>query len=176
MQLAAPNTHARPTPAHSDSVVVTSADPAAFAAVPGSDPASVIMRRNGLDFMALAGVSSVGWSRSQPGQVTITFADDAFRALGSNVLRDSVEGVRLVLETAANAPALPQLPWWTNSDVMMRNAVRAMNGVIESQTIVEHGFKQALMYVDSQATADRVKPIVKPVLGDWNTWFLVRSS
>ena len=102
------------------------------------------MRRYGQDLMAMPGIAGVKWDRTLPGQVTVTFADDGFRALADNVLRDTVDGARLVLASITSGQPGAELPWWSNSFNQMQNAVRAMPGVVNSSQIMEHGLRDVL--------------------------------
>ena len=136
------------------------------------DPADAFMRRYGQDLMAMPGIAGVKWDRTLPGQVTVTFADDGFRALADNVLRDTVDGARLVLASITSGQPGAELPWWSNSFNQMQNAVRAMPGVVNSSQIMEHGLRDVLFDTANKDVAARLRALVNPQLGDWRVTFL----
>lgn len=135
------------------------------------DPASDLMRRSQRDLMSLQGVASVHWGRDEPGQLTVNFANGSFQQLADNVLRDTVDGVRMVL-TATDPTPPTAADWWVGSPSQMANSVRAMPGVVDSATNIEHGLYEYWMTAASTADVARLKALVNDSFDQWHVvWF-----
>lgn len=135
-----------------------------------------VYRRHSRDLFALPGVQSVGWSRSAPDEIRVRFASDGFRRLGDNVLRDAVEGVRLVLSVDPAAPApVPGGDAWADSPAEMARAVAALPGVADATAHHEHGLRTWIFSTYEAHVAARLKPLVNERLGAYGVQFWARS-
>jgi hypothetical protein len=137
---------------------------------------SALMTRSGADLLALQGIAGVHWGQEAPDQLTLTFANESFRVLADNVLRDAVGGVALVLQVEQPAPGRVRtdapLEWWSNSSSQMTNSVRAMPGVVSSTGIVEHGQRDLMFTTADAAASARLHALVNDRLGNWDVHWL----
>jgi hypothetical protein len=132
----------------------------------GNDLASALLRRSARDFMSLQGIASVSSVATAPDQLVLRFATASFARLADNILRDVVDGVRLVL--TSDTPTPPgQDDWWTGSYNQMFASVRAMPGVLDSSSSVEHGLKEVSFRTSDAATSARLRSIINEDLGGW---------
>lgn len=147
------------------------------AAPPGApiDPNRAVYDRFGSDLMTLPGVTRAGWSKAAPGQVHIVFANDGFRRLADNVLRDVVEGVNLVLQVDPSAPApVPGGDSWADNPGEMAKAVSAMQGIFHTYADREHGiFTYTFSSYDPKVT-ERLKLLVNDRFGRYGVHFWAR--
>jgi hypothetical protein len=128
------------------------------------------MRRSSRDIMSLQGIESVGYNNSSPDQITLRFATSGFARLADLILRDVVEGARLVITSEVDTP--PQDDWWSRSFNQVMASVRAMPGVVDARNWVEHGLKEVqFVTTDAEATA-RLKPLINEDIIGWRvTWW-----
>lgn len=132
-----------------------------------SSPGAMLMRRNGGDLLSLPGVVSVQHLWNVPDVVTVTFADDAFLALGDSVISDAVDGA--TIELRSETPGTPStLPWWSSAVNPKLYAIRAMSGVIDITRISEYGRNNAMVYTTGKNVADRLRPLINPTIGGWH--------
>ena len=129
------------------------------------------------DLWSLPGAQSVSWSKRTPDELHVRFANEGFRRLADNVLRDTVDGVRLLftVDPAAPAPA-PGADWWADSPAEMARVVRGMPGVVDSNFHSEHGMHSAGFSVYDPAVADRLRPLVSQQFGRYSTYFWKASA
>jgi hypothetical protein len=129
-------------------------------------PAQALMRRSAGDLMSLQGVASVKYAATAPDQLLVNFATEGFSRLADNVLRDVVDGVRLVLTSSTPTPP-GQDDWWAGSINQMISSVRSMPGVIDSTGFREHGLKELMFRTKDAATSARVQALVNDQLDGW---------
>jgi hypothetical protein len=139
------------------------------------DPNRAVYDRFGSDLMTLPGVTRSGWSKAAPGEVHIVFANDGFRRLADNVLRDAVEGVRLVLQVEPNAPApVPGGDTWADNPGEMAKAVSAMQGIFHTSADHEHGIFTYTFSSYDPAVTERLKLLVNDNFGRYSVHFWAR--
>jgi hypothetical protein len=119
--------------------------------------------------MSLQGVASVMFIEGEQNQIHVRFATRGFARLADNILRDTVEGVRLVLNADVETP--PDADWWAGSVNQMTASVRAMQGVIESRGFVEHGQKELQFVTSDAATSARIRSLVNEEFDGWSVSF-----
>ncbi len=128
-------------------------------------PAGQLLRRNSRDIMSLPGVGSAGASIDEPNVLRINFADASFARLGDNVLRDTIDGVKLVI--TSTKPSTDPIEWWADSADQLMNAVCAMPGVIDVDAFPEHGMRYAIFKTASPAASARLKPLINDKLASY---------
>ncbi len=101
-------------------------------------PASAFVMEHSKDVFSLMGVTSITWGLKDPTEVRISVHDPVLRVLADNVLRDTVDGARLVFQdsTAAERAALPASSKmlsesWADYPTNMVRAVAGMPGVTQ---------------------------------------------
>lgn len=140
------------------------------------EPAKAVYARHRDDLMSLPGAESVSWSKSRPGEVRLRLANDGFRRLADNVLRDTVDGVRLVLTVNPDAPApVPGGDPWADSPINMARAVSSMPGITAASFHAEHGIRTLTFSTFEAGVADRLKAIVNPAFGSYDVHFWTRT-
>lgn len=146
-------------------------------AVTVSEPAGqVAYRRHVRDLYTLPGVQSVGWSKQSPDEVRVRFSTDGFRRLADNVLRDAVDGARLVLSVDPAAPApQPGADWWADSPAEMARAIAGMPGIADFTSSHEHGIRTYTFSTYEAHVAARLKPLVNERLGAYGVHIWARS-
>ncbi|MCB0879356.1 MAG: hypothetical protein KDC46_10320 [Thermoleophilia bacterium] len=135
-------------------------------------PAQIVFDEFSHDLYALQGRTRIGWSRDVPNEIHMTFDNEGFRRLADNVLQDTIDGVKLVLDVREGGDTT--VPWWSESSTSMINAVRAMDGVTTTSTYREHGQYWITFNTTDKATTARLRRLVNPQLADyhvsWNPW------
>lgn len=145
--------------------------------VPPQPPSgSAVYRAYSSDLFAIPGVSSVGWSKSAPDEVRVSFVTDGFRRLADNVLRDAIDGVRLVLVNAESAPPpVPGADPWADNPTEMVRVVRGLPGIVDGSMESEHGVRSAGFLAASKDVAAHLKALVNPSFDVWGTYFWTRG-
>ena len=137
-------------------------------------PAQVVYNTFSRDLAALQGRTRMGWSRTEPNEIRITFDSEGFRRLADNVLRDTIDGVKLVLDVRDGGDT--SVPWWADRSTSMINTVRAMDGVATSTAYREHGQYWVTFRTTDKETTARLRQLVNPQLDNyrvsWTPWGL----
>lgn len=152
-------------------------DIAPMVAAPGQpvDPNRAVYDRYGRDIMTLPGVARAGWSKATPGEVHVRFVNDGFRRLADNVLRDVIDGVKLVLSVEDGAPApIPGGDAWADNPGEMAKAVSALQGIHHTRADREHGIYSYTFATYEPAVAERLKLLVNDHFGRWSVHFWAR--
>mgnify|MGYP006275362597 CR=1 FL=1 len=140
--------------------------PASRAAYAGRDTYRLYTR----DFASLPGFMGSGWNVSKPDEIRLTFVNSGFSRLADNVLRDSVDGVHLVISAATQSPS-PDLDTWADNPSEMARAIAALPGVTGWTREIEHGEKNYGFELSSMPVADHLRPLVNERLGDGGVYF-----
>jgi hypothetical protein len=139
-------------------------------------PGRLVYQRHMRDLMSLPGVQALRWSRDAPDAIELRLANDGFRRLADNVLRDVVDGVRLILTVDPNAPApVPGGDAWADSPMQMARAVAAMPGIVDVNASSEHGIHTLTFTSYEKHVVDRLRPLISPRLGHYSVGFWARS-
>lgn len=134
------------------------------------DPSRAVYDRHVRDIMSLPGAQRTGWSKANPGEVHIVFANDGFKRLADNVLRDVIDGVKLVLKVDPAAPApIPGGDSWADNPNEMARAVSAMPGIFGAAADGEHGVYTYTFSATDPAVAARLKPLISEHFGRFRT-------
>lgn len=146
------------------------------AATESTSAGQQVYRQHARDLFALPGVRSVGWSKQSPDEVRLSFATEGFRRLADNVLRDAVDGVRLVLSVEAGSPApVPGGDSWADSPSEMARAIAGLPGVVDATSHHEHGIRTFIFSTYEAHVAARLRPLVNERLGAYGVQFWARS-
>lgn len=146
------------------------------ATAPAPVPARAVYDTYFRDLFSLPGAQRIGWSRATPDEVHVQFANDGFRRLADNVLRDVIEGVRLVLTVHPDAAApVPGGDAWADNPSNMARAVSAMPGIVGASSSSEHGIHQMTFSTYEANVAARLKPLISEHLGRYGVSFWTRS-
>jgi hypothetical protein len=127
------------------------------------------------DFGSLPGFSGASWRIEVPDEIRITFVNSGFARLADNVLRDTVEGVRLVTVAASYSPS-PDYDTWADNPSEMARAVAALPGVSGWTRELEHGIKNYGFELTNKQLAEHLRPLVNDRLGDGGVYFWSTSK
>ncbi len=145
-------------------------------AAPAPVPARAVYNTYVRDLFSLPGAQRIGWSRTTPDEIHLQFANDGFRRLADNVLRDVIEGVRLVLSVDPDAPApVPGGDAWADNPSEMARAVTAMPGIVGANSSSEHGIHEMTFSTYEANVAARLKPLISEQFGRYRVNFWTRS-
>lgn len=134
---------------------------ASAVAAPAPVPGRVAYDRYSRDLWSLPGLASAGWSRATPDAVNLRFVNDGFRRLADNVLRDVVDGVRLLLTVQEGAPApVPGGDTWADNPTEMARVVSGMPGIFDTRSEREHGAYTYTFSTYDPDTSVRLKALV----------------
>lgn len=140
--------------------------PASRAALGGRETYRLYTR----DFASLPGFQGAGWSIDKPDEIRIQFANSGFARLADNVMRDAIDGVRLVISAAAQSPT-PDLDTWADNPSEMARAIAALPGVSGWTREIEHGNKAYGFELTSMPVAEHLRPLLNDRLGDGRVYF-----
>ena len=143
--------------------------------VPTQMPAAVragndVYREYSRDFAALPGFRTARWSVDHPDEVRVSFANSGFARLADNVMRDSIDGVRLVFSADITAPD-PATDAWADNPGDMARAVAALPGVTRWGREVEHGMTTYGFELNEMAIADHLRKLINDRFGDGIVYF-----
>jgi hypothetical protein len=139
-------------------------------------PARAVYDRYIGDLFSMPGAQRIGWSRSAPDEIHLVFATDGFRRLADNVLRDAIDGVRLVMSVDPAAPApVPGGDAWADNPTEMARVVTSMPGVVGASSSSEHGLHELTFTAYEPSVAARLKPLVNDSFGRYRVLFWTRS-
>jgi hypothetical protein len=140
------------------------------------DPNRAVFDRYGRDLMSLPGAARAGWSKNEPGQVHVEFVNDGFRRLADNILRDVIDGVKLVLTVNPDAPApVPGGDSWADNPTEMARVVSGFSGIFDTRADTEHGVYSYTFSTYDPKVSERLKGLVNDHFGRWSVGFWTRA-
>lgn len=129
-----------------------------------------VYREFSRDFAALPGFRMAGWRVDHPDEVRVNFVNSGFARLANNVLRDSINGVRLVI-TSDSTSQDPAADAWADNPSDMARAVAALPGVTRWGREVEHGMTTYGFELNEMAIADHLRALISDRLGEGIVYF-----
>ncbi len=158
MQLSSIATAPAPTP---QQVTVRPGDPGQVGPLREYDLVSMLLR--------VPGTESVSYRVPARDQYTLNMVDPVFARIGSAILRDTIDGAKILFNAPGTMPEPPSdgsTPWW-DKRLHMIKAIATLPGVHDYQFV---GTRAVAIHAVSEAARTGLQKVLREQLPDaWNT-------
>lgn len=133
-------------------------------AIPGAEsaprePAATVLARHGDDLRQLGATEA---TPTGPSEVTVRFDDQADARLAAGVLRDTVDGVALLVAGPGGDASTPP------SHAELTQFATRLDGIMSGD--IYEGARMVTLWATSVAEAGRLQPLIRPTFGSLNVF------